>query len=35
VSSLGLIVVIGILAALYPAYYASRLDPAQAVKWEG
>ena len=35
VSSLGFIVVIGVLAALYPAYYASRLDPAEAVKWEG
>jgi len=28
-------VVIGIGASLYPAFHASHLDPAEAVKWEG
>jgi ABC-type antimicrobial peptide transport system permease subunit len=33
--SLGFIVFIGIAASLYPAIHASRMDPAEAVKWEG
>ena len=33
--SLGFIAFIGITASLYPAYHASRMDPAEAIKWEG
>ncbi len=33
--SVGFMIVIGVLASLYPAHHAARLDPAEAVKWEG
>jgi putative ABC transport system permease protein len=35
IQSVAFILVIGIVASLYPAYHATKLDPAEAVKWEG